>query len=95
MWAFGFQPIRHKYAIFSFEFIKVWRLSRLRHDLSTHLESARIEASDQIAHPLRVVIKFPPSRAGKGVKYPGYARGVDVEASIWLVHKSRRKKPGQ
>ena len=47
-----------------------------------HVESARIEASDQLPHPLRVVIKFPPSRAGKGVKYPGYARGVNVEASI-------------
>ena len=29
--AFGFQPIRHENAIFSFEFIKVLR--RLRHDL--------------------------------------------------------------
>ena len=85
--AFNFQPIRHKYAIFSFEFIKVWRLSRLRHDLSTHVESARIEASDQIPQPLRVVIKFPSSRAWKGVKCPGYARGVDVGASIWLIHK--------
>ena len=37
--AFGFQPIPHKYAIFSFEFIKVC-LRRLRHDLSTHVESA-------------------------------------------------------
>ena len=35
--AFGFQPIRHKYAIFSFEFIKVWRLHRLRHDLSRNM----------------------------------------------------------
>ena len=34
-----------------------------------------IEASDQIPHPLWVVIKFPSSRAGKGVKCPGYARG--------------------
>ena len=55
--------------------MKVWRLSRLRHDFSTHVESARIEASDQIPHPLRVVIKFPSSRAGKGVKCPGNARG--------------------
>ena len=34
-----------------------------------------IEASDQISHPLWLVIKFPPSRARKGVKCPGYARG--------------------
>ena len=33
--AFGFQPFRHEYTIFSFEFIKVC-LRRLRHDLSTH-----------------------------------------------------------
>ena len=34
-----------------------------------------IEANDQIPHPLWLVIKFPPSRARKGVKCPGYARG--------------------
>ena len=32
MQAFGFQPIRHEYAIFSFEFIKVC-IRRLRHEL--------------------------------------------------------------
>ena len=48
-----------------------------------------IEVSDQIPHPLWVMIKFPPSRARKGIKYPGYARG-DVEASIWLVHKLKK-----
>ena len=72
--------------IFRFDCIKAC----LRHDLSRHVESARrnmkIEASDQIPHPLWVVIKCPapgktkfikfsPSRAAKNVKCPGYARG--------------------
>ena len=39
--AFGFQPICHEYAIFSFEFIKVC-LRCLCHDLSTHMESAQL-----------------------------------------------------
>ena len=30
--------------------------------------------------------QIPSLRAGKGVTCPGYAREVDVEASIWLVH---------
>ena len=34
-----------------------------------------IDTSDQIPHPQWVVIKFPPSRAGKDIKCPGYARG--------------------
>ena len=34
-----------------------------------------IEASDEIPNPLQVVIKCPPSRAERGVKYPGYAQG--------------------
>ena len=34
-----------------------------------------IKASDQIPHPLWLVIKCPPFRAGRGVKCPGYARG--------------------
>ena len=34
-----------------------------------------------------VAIKFPPSRARKGVVCPG---GGDVEASIWLVHNFLR-----
>ena len=38
MLAFGFQPIRLKYAIFSFESNKVC-LRRLRHDLSTQMPS--------------------------------------------------------
>ena len=37
----GFQPIRHNYAIFSYQFIKVC-LRHLRHDLSTHVESGRL-----------------------------------------------------
>ena len=41
--AFGFQPNRLKYAIFSFEFIKVWRL---RHGLTRNMTS-------------RLAIKFP------------------------------------
>ena len=32
------------------------------------------------------LIKFSPSRAGKDVKCPGYARGGEVEASIWLIY---------
>ena len=44
-------------------------------------------SSDQMPAPGKTkLIKFPPSRAGKDVKCPGYARGEDVEASIWLVH---------
>ena len=40
-----------------------------------------------------LIIKFPPSRDGKGVKCLGYAvggeggRAGDVEASIWPIHK--------
>ena len=33
----SFQPIRHEYAVFSFEFTKVC-LRCLRHDLSAHVE---------------------------------------------------------
>ena len=40
VWAFGFQPVHHMYAIFSFEFIKIC-LRSLCHDLSAHVESAR------------------------------------------------------
>ena len=44
-------------------------------------------SSDQMPAPGNTkLIKFPPSRAGKDVKCPGYARGGDVEASIWLIH---------
>ena len=85
MKAFGFQPIRHKYAIFSFEFIKVWRLCRLRHDLSRNMTS-------------RLAIKFPtpyewwsnslPPGQEKAPNARGMPGGGDVEASIWLVHKS-------
>ena len=35
-----------------------------------------------------MAIKFPPSRARKDVKCPGYARGGDVKAPIWQVHNS-------
>ena len=38
---YSYKPIRHEYAILSFEFIKVC-LRRLRHDLSTCVESARL-----------------------------------------------------
>ena len=55
------------------------------------MESARIEASDQIPHPLRVVIMQIPSLPGKKKRQmPGVCPGgggVDVEPSIWLVHK--------
>ena len=45
-------------------------------------------SSDQMPAPGKTkLIKFPPSRAGKDVKCPGYARGGGVEASIWLIHK--------
>ena len=48
-------------------------------------------SSDQMRAPGKTkLIKFPPSRAGKDVKCPGYARG-DVEASIWLIHNSSQK----
>ena len=44
-------------------------------------------SSDQMPAPGKTkLIKFPPSRVGKDVKYPWYARGGDVEASIWLIH---------
>ena len=47
VYTFGFQPIRHNMpSIFSFEFIKVWSLRRLRHDLSRNMTS-------------RPAIKFP------------------------------------
>ena len=49
-----------------------------------------IEASDQIPHPLRVVIKCHPSHAGKGVKCPGYAWeggggcwSFDLTGTLW------------
>ena len=40
----------------------------------------------QISHPSKATFKFSPPRARCIVKCPGYARGEDVEASIWLVH---------
>ena len=82
MKAFGFQQIRHKYAISSFEFIKVWRLRRLRHDLSRNMTS-------------RLAIKFlTPYEWWSNSLPPGQdktsnARGMpggDVEVSIWLVY---------
>ena len=33
-----------------------------------------------------LIIKFTPPRDGKGVKFPGYARGGHVEASISPIH---------
>ena len=36
----------------------------------------------QISHPSKATFKFSPPRARCIVKYPGYARGEDVEASI-------------
>ena len=41
------------------------------------------------------LIKFPPSRAGKDVKCPGFAwgGGGDVEASICLIHNRTMSKP--
>ena len=81
MQTFGFQPIRHKYAIFSFEFIKVWRLRR---DLSRNMTS-------------RLEIKFPTpnewwsNSLPRGQEKASNARGMpvgNVEASIWLVYKS-------
>ena len=62
----------------------------LRHDLSPHVESARLVtwirdwqsnspppmSSDQMLAPGKTkLIKFPPFRAGKDIKYPGYAGG--------------------
>ena len=50
-------------------------------------------SSDQMLAPGKTkLIKFPPSRAGKDVKCPGYARGGDVEASIWLIHNRNGEK---
>ena len=46
-------------------------------------------SSDQMPAPGKTkLIKFPPFRAGKDGKCPGYAPqgGGDVEASIWLMH---------
>ena len=94
-----FQPVRHESGIFRFECMKAC----LRHDLSPLVESARLVTwnrdyrlnspppmrSDQMpAHGKTKLINFPPSRAGKDVKCPGYARGGggDVEASICLIH---------
>ena len=57
VWAFGFQPIRHKYAIFSFEVIKGWRLHRLRYDLSLNMTSTLA-----IKFPVVVVIKLGKKR---------------------------------
>ena len=73
MWAFGFQPICHESVIFSFEFIKVClrRPRRLRHDLSTPVES-----NNQRDLKSRVYVYVRRlSRTGKGLKCPGYAQG--------------------
>ena len=84
VYAFGFQPLRHEYAIFSFEFIKDC-LCRLRENSATRNIKSRL------------AIKFPtpyewwsnalpPGK--KRPQMPGVFRGGDVEASIWLVHYS-------
>ena len=38
-----------------------------------------------------LIIKFPPPQDGRGVKWPGYARGGGghVEAWIWPIHYER------
>ena len=51
MWAFGFQPIRHEYAIFSFEFVKVF-LCRLR-----FIDPRGISVTGNMIS--RLAIKFP------------------------------------
>ena len=57
-----FSTNRHKYAIFSFEFIKVWCLRRLRHDLSRNTTS-------------RLAIKFPSPTSGDQIpSLPGKKR---------------------
>ena len=87
--AFGLQPIRHEYAIFSFEFVKVC-LHRLRHDLSTHVESARHRnMKSRLAIKLPTPYEWwsnalPPGR--EKVSNPRGMLGGDVEVSIWLVH---------
>ena len=51
MQAFAFQPVHHESGFFRFEWIKAC----LRHDLSPHVETAQLVASDQIPHPLNLV----------------------------------------
>ena len=63
MQAFAFQPVRHESGIFRFECIKAC----LRHDLSRHVESARLVtwSSDQNAPPrerLRSSNFLPPGK---------------------------------
>ena len=61
MQAFAFQPVLHEPGIFRYECIKIC----LRHDLY------EIEASDQIPHPLWVVIKCPsPGRLSSSNSLP-------------------------
>ena len=64
MQAFAFHPVRHESSIFRFECINV--------------ESEETEASNQIPHPLWVVIKCLTPEKTKFIKFPSsrqYARG--------------------
>ena len=81
MLAFGFQLIRHKYAIFSFEFIKVWRRRGLRHDLSRNMTSW---LAIKFTTPYEWWSNSLPTGQEKTSNARGMPRG-DVEASIWLV----------
>ena len=71
-----------KWPIFFCEFIKVC----LCHNLLTCVESAQLvisnEASDQINHPLWVVIKCPPSWAGRGVSCLGGSSSFDLTGTL-------------
>ena len=84
MQAFAFQPVHLELGIFRFECIKAC----LRHDLSRHVESARRNMKSKLAIKFptlttpaagkTIFIKFPPSRAAKDVKCPGYMYGRGV-----------------
>ena len=53
--------------------------------------------SDQMPAPGKTkLIKFPPSRAGKDVKYPGYARGGMLKLRFdWYINLSKLFFGGQ
>ena len=104
--AFAFQLVRQESGIFRFQCMKAC----LRHDLSCHVESARlVTASDQISQPLWVVIKCPApgktklsnslplgqEKTSNARGMPGGGTGGDVEASNWLIHYKEKTLGGR
>ena len=84
---FGFQTLRHEYAIFAFEFIEVC-LRSLREISATRNIKSRLPI--KFLTPYEWLSNALPPGQEKTSNSRGMPEG-DVEASIWLVHNAIKK----